>query len=65
MPRYKYSCPTCGLDDVRQIDYKLEKPKDLPTGLVRIPICYLCGDRLEKKFMKPPKNWFNQQRTQQ
>jgi len=64
MPRYKYSCPTCGLDDVKQIDYKLEKPKNLPAGLVRIPICYLCGNRLEKKFMNPPKNWFNQQRTQ-
>ena len=64
MPRYKYSCPACGLDDVKQIDYKLEKPKNLPAGLVRIPICYLCGGSLEKKFMKPPKSWFNQQRTQ-
>ena len=63
MPRYKYSCPTCGLDDVKQIEYKLQKPENLPAGLVRIPTCFICGKKLKKNFMKPPKGWFNQQRN--
>ena len=63
MPRYKYSCSTCGLDDVKQIDYKLQKPENLPAGLVRIPTCPTCGKKLKKEFMKPPKNWFNEQRN--
>ena len=56
MPRYKYSCPTCGFDDVKQINYKF-------VGLIKTAICPECDENLEKKFIKPPRNWFNQQRT--
>ena len=52
MPRYKYTCGTCKLDDVRQINYDNQKQ----------PICFECKNVLERKFVKPPKEWFNNNR---
>ena len=51
MPRYKYSCATCDLKDVKQLIY---------NGLH--PLCKICGEPLKREFLKPPQGWMNQQR---
>ena len=50
MPRYKYTCGSCKLDDVKQIKYVFE-------GIIRRPLCGFCNGELERKFLTPPKNW--------
>ena len=55
MPRYKYSCTTCNLDDVKQFIYTKNNRMDNV-------ICKICGETLKRDFLKPPQEWMNQQR---
>ncbi len=52
MPRYKYSCESCKLDDVKQINYEFE-------GLIQRKLCGFCNKELKRVFLNPPKDWFN------
>ena len=52
MPRYKYACKSCKLQDVKRIQYNLDKK----------PVCAECGEELERSFMRPPQAWFNKTR---
>ena len=47
--RYKYSCTKCGLDEVKNFHYSMGNR-----------VCGECGETLERKFIQPPKGWFNQ-----
>ena len=59
MPRYQYGCSACGLVDVKTIIYKSDEP-DIAGAEYRA--CPDCGTMLERKFLRPPQGWFNQQR---
>ena len=61
MPRYKYKCKNCKLNDVKKFEYHktINKSAD---NLLEVPVCPDCGNMLERQFMKPPKNWFEGQR---
>ena len=52
---YKYVCTSCKLDNIKSFLYKT----DPETG-VECRICPECGEMLKRKFMRPPKAWFNQ-----
>jgi len=55
MPRYKYSCTTCDLEDVKQFIYTENNQMAAAT-------CKICGEILKRNFLKPPREWMNQQR---
>ena len=57
MPRYKYSCIKCELEDVKQVLYKGDR-----WDRGQEPLCGICGEALKREFMKPPQAWMNQQR---
>ena len=58
MPRYKYTCGTCELDDVKSFHYRLNPE----TGHIDLKVCAWCGNKVLRKFDKPPKEWFNKQK---
>jgi predicted SprT family Zn-dependent metalloprotease len=52
MPRYQYSCETCGIKDAKLFEYKeIDGKKE--------PFCIHCKEKLERKFLRPPGDWFN------
>jgi len=53
--RYKYVCTTCDLEDVKNFHYRMDKD----TG-VECRVCPECGNMLKRKFVNPPRGWFNQ-----
>ena len=57
MPRYKYSCLTCNLQDVKKFVYKSDN-----QWSEQKPVCKECGEVLQRNFLKPPQEWMNQQR---
>ena len=52
--RYKYSCKSCKLTDIRKFVY---------SENTNIPICLGCGEDLKSEFMQPPQSWMEQQRN--
>jgi len=52
MPRYQFKCKSCGITDVKQIQYTIDKKA----------VCFDCGEELERTFMRPPQAWFNRAR---
>jgi len=60
MPRYKYSCTTCKLTDIKRIEYEYE-----PQTERTLPICSYCGAFLTRDFLNPPRGWLWQQRAGQ
>ena len=56
MPRYKYSCEPCGLNDVKLYDFQ-------KIDGVETKICIHCKTPLGRKFLRPPGEWFNRMRT--
>jgi len=51
MVRYKYSCKTCKIKDIKGFLY----------GQQNQPLCTYCKEPLEREFMRPPQNWLRQQ----
>ena len=56
MPRYKYSCNECKLTDVRKFAYEYEHQTER-----HLRVCPYCGGPLNRKFLKPPKEWLIRQ----
>lgn len=57
MPRYKYSCTTCNLQDIKHFIYKSDSQWNEQK-----PVCKECGEFLNREFLKPPQEWMNRQR---
>ena len=62
MPRYKYSCKNCKINDVKRFEYHktINKSAD---DFSEVPVCPNCRTILERQFMKPPKGWFERKGT--
>ena len=54
MPRYKYTCETCGLGDVKKFLYRYDEQ----TGQIDLKVCEECGTPVERVWSKPPDSWY-------
>ena len=54
MPRYKYTCETCELDDVKKFLYRYDEQ----TGQIDLKVCEECGNPVERGWGNPPDRWY-------
>ena len=54
MPRYKYTCETCELDDVKKFLYRYDEQ----TGQIDLKVCEECGNHVERVWGNPPDSWY-------
>ncbi len=54
MPRYKFTCKTCKIDDVKKFLYRYNPE----TGVIDLRVCEDCGKAVDRSWGQPPKSWY-------
>jgi len=54
MPRYKFKCTKCDINDVKQFLYRY----NADTGAIDLKVCEDCGNPVERVWGNPPDSWY-------